>query len=162
MLCWVCRQHLSWLSTERLYHQLTETGADTYSQLLDWGHYPHGSVKGRNEGAEGEGNSIGRPPVSTQTPRNPGSSQRLSHQPKSIHGLVCGTRHICSTGLHCLASVWEDALNPLETSCPRKWGCLGCGLGWDGDGEGQRGELMWWGTLGGRTRSKGNIWNVNK
>lgn len=28
--------------------------------------------------------------------------------------------HICSKGLHCLASVAEDVPNPVETACPRK------------------------------------------
>jgi hypothetical protein len=28
---------LAWLSSERPYDQLTETDADPYSQLLDWG-----------------------------------------------------------------------------------------------------------------------------
>jgi hypothetical protein len=45
----------------------------------------------------------------------PQSTQRLNHQPKSIHELVCGPWHICSRGLPCLVSVREDAPNPVET-----------------------------------------------
>ena len=45
----------------------------------------------------------------------PGSSQRLSHQPKSVHRLVHGPQHIYSRGRPCLASVGEDALNSVGT-----------------------------------------------
>jgi hypothetical protein len=55
----------------------------------------------------------------------PGSSQRLSHQLKSIHGLVQGPWHICSRGLPCLASVGEDAPNSVETWGPMEWACPG-------------------------------------
>ena len=40
-----------------------------------------------------------------------GSSQRLSHKPKSIHRLVLGPQSICSRELLCLASLGEDVLN---------------------------------------------------
>jgi hypothetical protein len=52
----------------------------------------------------------------------PGSSQRLSHQPKSIPGLVWGSWHICSRGLPCLASGWKDVSNPIEIWCPMERG----------------------------------------
>ena len=53
---------LAWLSSERLYQQLTETDADTanhWTEISD--HY--GRV--RIEGAEGDGNPIGRTTVLT-------------------------------------------------------------------------------------------------
>jgi hypothetical protein len=40
-----------------------------------------------------------------QPTRTHESSQRLSHQPKSIHRLVQGHQHICSRRLPCLSSV---------------------------------------------------------
>jgi hypothetical protein len=42
---------------------------------------PYGRVRGRIEGAEGDGNPIGRPKVSAR------SSQRLSPKQKSMHVL---------------------------------------------------------------------------
>ena len=43
------------------------------------------------------------------------SSQKLSYQPKSIHGLVPGPWHICNRGI-CLLSVVKDSPNsPVET-----------------------------------------------
>jgi hypothetical protein len=85
------------LSPVRLYQQLTQTDADSHSQTLDGGQYPNGRARGRTEGAEGVCNPIGRTTISTnQTPQ---SSQRLSHQPKTIHRLVHGPLHICSRGL---------------------------------------------------------------
>ena len=39
---------------------LTETDADTYSQPLTEVREPYGRVRGRTEGAEGDGNPIGR------------------------------------------------------------------------------------------------------
>ena len=53
------------LSSEGLYQQLTETYADTYSQPLDRGWNPYGTVRGRIEGTEGDGNPVGRPTVPT-------------------------------------------------------------------------------------------------
>ena len=49
-----------------------------------------------------------------------GSSQRLSHQPKSIHRLVHGPWCIWGRGLPCLASVGENVSNSVETWCPRE------------------------------------------
>jgi hypothetical protein len=50
----------------------------------------------------------------------PGSSQRLSHQPKNIHGLVHGAQHLCNRGVPCLASVGEDVLNHVDTDASGK------------------------------------------
>ena len=50
-----------------------------------------------------------------QLTSTPGSSQGLSHKPKSILRLVWGSWHICSKGLPYLASVGEDAPNPAGT-----------------------------------------------
>ena len=55
---------LAWLSSERLYQQLTETDADTAKHWPEVGD-PYGRVRGRIEGAEGDFNPIGRPRVST-------------------------------------------------------------------------------------------------
>jgi hypothetical protein len=85
-----------------------------------------------------------------------GNSQRLSHQPKSTHGLVQGSRNICSKRLPCQTSVGDDVPNPEETWCPKevKEGrgehpLRGMGMG-DGVTNSGRG-----------TRIGGNIWNVN-
>ena len=56
---------LAWLSSERLYQQLTETDADTAKHWPEVGD-PYGRVRGRIEGAEGDFNPIGRPTVSTK------------------------------------------------------------------------------------------------
>jgi hypothetical protein len=45
----------------------------------------------------------------------PGSSQRLRNQPKSIHWPVQSPWHLRNRGLPCLASVGQDAPNPVET-----------------------------------------------
>ena len=47
--------------------------------------------------------------------QTPGTSQRLSHQPKSIQGLIQGPQHIFSRGLPCLALIGKDVPNPAET-----------------------------------------------
>ena len=49
---------------------------------------PDGRVRGRTKGAEGGGNPIGRTIVSTNYTHQ--CSQGLTHQPKSVHGLVPG------------------------------------------------------------------------
>jgi hypothetical protein len=120
MPCCACRQELnmtvlrgstsSWL---RLRQILT---AKLRTVVRD----PNGRVRGRIEGAEEDGNPIGRPTVPTNL--DPWESRRLSHQPKSMNGLVWGPRHICSRELLCLASVGENVPNPVEDVpwCPRK------------------------------------------
>ncbi|EDL24446.1 mCG1048826 [Mus musculus] len=57
---------------------------------------------GRLRRAEGDGNPIGRPTVSTNW--TPGSSQRVNRQPKIINGLVRAIQHMCSKGLPCWPS----------------------------------------------------------
>jgi hypothetical protein len=66
---------------------------------------------------------------SNWTPHN---SQRLSHQPKSIHGVVCGSCYIHSRGLPYLASLGGDALGPVEVWCPRLGGEVQV-CGWVGE-----------------------------
>jgi hypothetical protein len=73
----------------------------------------YGTIRGRIEGTEVDSNPIEK--NRGQLAWTPGISQRLSHHPKSIHRLVQGPWHICSRGLPCLASVEEDAPNPVET-----------------------------------------------
>jgi hypothetical protein len=70
----------------------------------------------------------------------PGGSQRLSHQPGSIHRLVRGPPHLYSTGLPGLTSVGKDVPNPQET-----WGLREGGWGWE---EGEWGEELWVGGWG--------------
>jgi hypothetical protein len=63
---------------------------------------PYGRVREKIEGAEGDRNPIGRTIASTNW--TPQSTQRLSCQPRSIYGLVCGT-HVVED---CLVwSQWE-------------------------------------------------------
>jgi hypothetical protein len=73
---------------------------------------PSGRVKGRIEGAEGDGNPIRR--QQSQLTLTPESAQRLKHQPKSIYRLLQGPQHICIRGLPCLASVGEGASKPVK------------------------------------------------
>jgi hypothetical protein len=70
-------------------------------QILTANHWtengdPYGRVRGRIEGAEGDGNPIGRPRVSTNL--DPWSSQRQSHQPKNIQaGLRLPSTYVTET-----------------------------------------------------------------
>jgi hypothetical protein len=67
---------------------------------------------GRGEGSEEDYNLIGRTTISTnQTPQ---SSQGLSHQPKSTHGLVHDSHYLCSRGQPHLASVGGEVFGPVE------------------------------------------------
>jgi hypothetical protein len=89
-------RNLALLSYERLYQQLTETDADSYIVIANHSTEvgdSYGRIWGRFERTEGNCNPIGCATMSTRTP---GSYQRLSHQPKSLHGLVLGSWHICS------------------------------------------------------------------
>jgi hypothetical protein len=78
----------------------------------------YGRVRRRAEGAEVDCNPIGRTTISTNW--KPQSSQGLSHQPKRIHVLLCGTCYICSRRLACLASVGRDALGLWRLDAPEK------------------------------------------
>jgi hypothetical protein len=113
---------LAWWYSERLYQHLTETDADIHSQSMNWAHEPLWKSQGRTEGAEGDGNPIGRTTVLTN--RTTQTSQRLSHQPKSIHGLVLGPCYIGSRGLSCLASVEGMCLILWSPGAPREAGML--------------------------------------
>jgi hypothetical protein len=55
---------LAWLSSERLYQQLTETDANTAKHWMEVRDL-YGRDGGRTEGAEGNGGPMGRPTVST-------------------------------------------------------------------------------------------------
>lgn len=105
-----------------------------------------------------------------QLNQTPQRSQRLSHEPKSKHGLVHGLLHLCSRGLLCLASVWKDVHNPVKSWCPRKEGCLrgnevwvgGLGREWvcgfvGEHSQRQRKEAMEWKTLGEGTEKRATI-----
>jgi hypothetical protein len=90
-------------------------------QILTASHWtevrdPYGRVRERTEAAEEDINPLGRPTVSTS--QTPGSSQRLNHH-QGVHmdrvqGLVHEPWYICSRGLPCLASVGENAVNPID------------------------------------------------
>jgi len=45
----------------------------------------------------------------------PQSSQELNHQPKSTHGVIDGSNHLCR---HCLASIGGEALGPVKACFP--------------------------------------------
>ena len=101
---------LVWLSSERLCPHLTKTDEGASNHWTDPGD-PNGRVRGKTEELKRRF-PIGGTPVSTNW--TPQSSQRLSHQPKSIHGSVGGTGYICSRGLPNHASVGWQALVPVE------------------------------------------------
>jgi len=90
--------------------------------MLAANHWPehgdsNGGVRERTKGAEEVCNPIGRTTISTNQsppPPPPKSSQGLNHQPKSIHGVIHGSRRICSRGWPYLASVRGEALGPVK------------------------------------------------
>ena len=57
-------RNLAWLSSERLYQQLTDTDADIANHWIEV-RDSYGRIRGRIEETEEDGNSIGRPTVST-------------------------------------------------------------------------------------------------
>jgi hypothetical protein len=68
-------------------------------QILTANHWtevrdPCRRVRGITEGTEGDGNSIERPAVLTNP--EPSGLSETEPQPKSIHELVCDSRHIYS------------------------------------------------------------------
>ena len=71
---------------------------------------PYGRVRAKIEGAEGDGNLIRRPTVSTNL-----DPWELPETEPPTNGLVSGPWHIWSRGTLCLASVGEDAPNLVET-----------------------------------------------
>jgi hypothetical protein len=152
-----------------LYQQLTETDADTYSHwtvLRD----PYGSITGRTEGSESDGNPNG---ITTASTNLDPSELPETKPPTKEHTWVSPWPNTCSRGLSCLFSMGEVMSNPIETRCPRErdagrsrdeGGWVHEGWGRDGVAPSQRerGEGMGWKTLGGGTRNRGNIWNDNK
>ena len=142
---WYCAvladRNLAWLSSERLDQQLTETEADTHTQALDWGHADfYERVRGGVEGAEEDCNSIGRSTASTNldcwelSETNPSTKEHTWSGP----GLRPPPPPPCSRGLSFLASVGEDAPNPVETWCPREGGFH------RGGERGQRNVIKFW------------------
>jgi hypothetical protein len=57
-------KNLVWLTSERLYQQVTETDVHPYTQLLDWSPAAYGWIRQRTEEAEWVCNPIKRPEVS--------------------------------------------------------------------------------------------------
>ena len=49
--------------------------------------------------------------------------QGLSHQPKSMHGLVHSSCYVCSRRLLCQPSMGGNVLGPVEVWCLRDGGC---------------------------------------
>jgi len=136
---------LSWLSSESLYQQLTETDADTDNNLTEF-RGQNGRVRGRTEGAKGDCNPIGRPTVSTNPDRSEVPETELPI--KAYMGW--------SVGEDCL--VWPQGggvPNPIETGCHREGGCWGLDCEAVGGDNPLRGKG--WEHLEG-----GNIWNINK
>ena len=79
-------------------------------------HRDPSGVRGRTYGAEGVCNSIGRTTkLANQAPQ---ISQGLNHQLKSTHVVTHVSSCTCSRGLPYLASMWEEALGPVEAWCP--------------------------------------------
>jgi len=68
----------------------------------------HGRIRGRTEGAEGDGNTVGRTIVSIT--RSSLEFTGTKPPPNSIHRLVHGSCYICGRGLPYLASVGGDVL----------------------------------------------------
>jgi hypothetical protein len=96
---------------------------------------PYGRIRGRIEEAEGKGDPIERPAVSTNLDSWEIPEINRAINQAAIHGLVQGPRHIYSTRLPGLASAGENAPNPGETWGPKEGGCP---LGGKGEGEGVR------------------------
>ena len=90
---------------------MTEIYTNTQNQALNGDGDHCGKVWGMIEVPEEHSNSTGRPTMTTQWPW---SSQRLSHQLKSMPGLNRGSGHICSSRMPCLASVQKDVPNPAK------------------------------------------------
>jgi hypothetical protein len=76
----------------------------------------------RTEGAEGDGNPIGRTTVSTNLDpwKLPKTKKKTKNNKKKTtttkeHTWVGSPWHMGSRGVPCLASVGEDVLNPVDT-----------------------------------------------
>ena len=85
--------------------------------------YPNGRARGRNEGAERDCNPIGKKKKTISTNWTTRSSERLNHQPKSVHRGIHGSRYTCSRRWSYLASMGWEALGPMEVWCPSIGGC---------------------------------------
>jgi hypothetical protein len=72
---------------------------------------PNGRSRGKTVGAKQDYNPIRRTLSTNQTTQ---SSQRLNHQPKSIHGGIHGSRYIYSRGWTYLTSMGGKALGPVK------------------------------------------------
>jgi hypothetical protein len=75
------------------------------TELMD----PNGRSIGRIERAKEDCNSIGR---TISTNRTTESTQRLNHQPKSMHGGTHGYRCLCNRGWPYLTSMGQEAFGP--------------------------------------------------
>jgi hypothetical protein len=85
--------------------------------------YPNGRAKGRTEGAERDCNTI-RKTISTNWTTH--SSQRLNHQPKSIHIWSQDSRYVLSRGWSYLALMGgEEGLMPPHRGMLEGWGRSG-------------------------------------
>jgi hypothetical protein len=112
-------RNLLYLSPESLYQSLTNREADAHGQTigLSTGIPMEELEKGLKELKEFA--TPGRTSVSTNQTTQ--SSQTLNHQKKCTHGGTHGSSRIYSQGLHCLASMGEEALGSVKTQYP----CVG-------------------------------------
>ena len=110
-------RNLAYLSSERLYqqNQIQTLTVKHWTEVRDL----YGRVKGMIEGAEKDGNPIGRTTVSTNL--DPWELPDTEPPTKEhiwiglSHSVQTYVQHICSRGLPCLASVGENVPNPFET-----------------------------------------------
>jgi hypothetical protein len=80
---------------------------------------PHGKVKRRMEGAEGDCNPIGRTAISPNLIPHPPSELSWTKPPTKEYTLgTHGSSCICSRGWLYLVSMGGEALGPIEVLCP--------------------------------------------
>jgi hypothetical protein len=110
--------NLVWLSSERLpWAAEWNRCRETHRQTLDRAQESCEGVGRRIRGSGGGRNSTGRPTESITYTL--GGSQRLDHQPKSIHGLDLGPlAQMCS---RCMA--WSSCRSPNSKSRSCPWPC---------------------------------------
>ena len=120
---------LVWLFLGRFDQQLTNVYLNAWSQPPDWAWEPSGGAGGRNGGAEGDCNPIGRRMLAGQSTH---CSQKLDQEPRTVQTGSYGFSCIYSRGWPCLTSMGGEALGHVVTWCHSRGGCWnsGCvGLG---------------------------------
>ena len=99
-------------------HQLTQRDADTHSQTVDRTSGLFWKNRKKDSGPEGDRNSTGRQIDSTNL--DCWGSQRLNHQPKSIHGLHLGLP------AHSRCAAWSScgSWTAGKGAIPKAVGCM--------------------------------------